>query len=451
MASEASSDTLPDPSMGELESQDLQGQSTNVDIIDDDDNTALNVCIDNVPIPLPLFPQGYLFPQETFTNPPTYSYEEAISGIQRGCDLFWDDVQANRTIQPENPVTEAPPPTNVAPTVQNRQQTKTPTENASVPQSSPAPSAAPNVKPVPQSKTRGVKRGRESEPSPRPTKRPADRNGQPATKKYRRLLPKPTLLGPIQPYSVSPMAPLPHPQQFQANEQFGYSVGNSAWTATMPQPASHGNGTVSPGMQGPYYGSWQTRMVMDPGGVAFSGNASIHRSSYMVPQMQRMTGSVLPTPMSSPSMILNPMPLQQQRMTTSVLPTPMSSPGMILNPMPPQQELANEMTMGSRRPSPVSPPGQIPIAPENLVPHRNLSMLNSGVGGLPAMTAEGTTNPMSWGPQYSHNPFFEDLQSMSQPAMPRMPMEVRPGWTQPVNASQSDLRHNLPGPNPTTR
>ncbi|KAF5709765.1 PH domain-containing protein [Fusarium mundagurra] len=182
MGSETSSGTLPDPSTDELEFRDLQGQATDNDVVfneEDDDNTALNVCIDNVPIRLPLFPQ------ETFTNPPTYSREETISGIQRGCDSFWNDVQANGSIQPENPVTEAPPPTNVSPTVHSRQQTKSPTETASVPQSSPAPSAAPNVKPVPQAKTRGVKRAREPEPSPQATKRPADENGQPATKKVK--------------------------------------------------------------------------------------------------------------------------------------------------------------------------------------------------------------------------------------------------------------------------
>ncbi|KAF5692899.1 high-affinity nickel-transporter [Fusarium denticulatum] len=159
MDSKTSSDTLPDPSMDELESQDLQGQSTpNVDIIDDDDNTALNLGIDYVPIRLPLFPQ------ETFTNPLTYSREETINALLRILKQDWDDAQANGTIQPENPVTEAPPPTSEAPTTQSRQLTKSPTGNASVPQSSPAPSAAPNVKAVPQAKTRGVKRAREPEP-----------------------------------------------------------------------------------------------------------------------------------------------------------------------------------------------------------------------------------------------------------------------------------------------
>ncbi|KAF5598689.1 hypothetical protein FPCIR_2751 [Fusarium pseudocircinatum] len=182
MDSKTSSDTLPDPSVGELgkhmhplscsfwptttdkvnsESQDLQGQSTpNVDIIDDDDNTALNLGIDYVPIRLPLFQQ------ETFTNPLTYRREETINSSLRIIEQDLDDAQANGSIQPENPVTETPPPTSEAPTTQDRQQTKSPTGNPSVPQSSPALSAAPNVKAVPEAKNRGQKRAREPEPWP---------------------------------------------------------------------------------------------------------------------------------------------------------------------------------------------------------------------------------------------------------------------------------------------
>ncbi|PNP82250.1 hypothetical protein FNYG_04439 [Fusarium nygamai] len=196
MGSESSS-TLPDPSMDELEFQDLQGQSTyNVDIINDDDNTALNLWIDDVLIRLPILQQVI------FTNPQTYSREGTINALIRIIKQDWDDAQANGTIQPENPVTEAPPPSSEAPTTQNRQQTKSPTENVSVPQSSPAPSAAPNVKAVPQAKTRGVKRAREPEPSP--PKRPTDRNGRRAAKtvkpeeaneakrpRYRLIAPKP--------------------------------------------------------------------------------------------------------------------------------------------------------------------------------------------------------------------------------------------------------------------
>ncbi|KAF5965745.1 hypothetical protein FCOIX_12822 [Fusarium coicis] len=257
-----------------------------------------------------------------------------------------DDAQANGTIQPENPVTEAPPPTSEAPTAQNRQQTKSPTENASVLQSSPAPSAVPNVKPVPQAKTRGIKRAREPEPSPQAAKRPTKRNRQPATKevgprKLRKLLPKPPPTQPIQPYSISPMAPLPHQQRFQVDGRIGNYVNPALYAANhQHQPVSHRNGMVGPGIQGPCYGSWQTPMGMDPRGVAFPGNASIHRSSYMVPQMQRVTGSVLPTPMSSP--------------------------GMVQYPVAPQQQLAKEVVTGSMLLSPVPPAGQIPIATENL-------------------------------------------------------------------------------------
>nr|RBR00982.1 hypothetical protein FVER53263_05636 [Fusarium verticillioides] len=121
--------------MGEVESQDLQGQSTPiVEIIDDDDNTALNLAIYNVLIRLPLFQQ------ETFTNPLAYSYDKTVNALLRI------------------------------------------TENDSVLQSSPAPSAAPNVRPqaVPQAKTRGVKRARE--PEPEPPKRPTGRTSRCAAK-----------------------------------------------------------------------------------------------------------------------------------------------------------------------------------------------------------------------------------------------------------------------------
>ncbi|KAF4433146.1 hypothetical protein FACUT_8183 [Fusarium acutatum] len=421
MESQAASGTPPVASMSELESQDLQGQSGNdVAFIDDYDKTALDFSIGDDFTALPLLPQ------ETFTNPPTYSREETIRGLQQGIDQYWADEMAAQQINAGTNMQNSPQ-------VQNPSQKQNPPQGQNTPQ---APSATPDAKPIPQARARGVKRTREPEPSSRAAKRPADRNGQPATRKVKSEKPRhlPTLRPkprepaqpqPIQPLSILPMAPVPHQQEFQANRRIGYGVDNTAWIAANRQPALHYNGAVSPGIQGLYYDSWRTRMGMDPRGVAFSDNASIHKPSPMVPQMQRMTRSILPTPMSSP--------------------------GMISNPMPPQQQLANEMAMGSMLPSPVSPPGQIPIATENLLPHLNLSMQHSRVDRFPAMTAEVTTNPLSWSTQHSYDPFFGDIQSMLQPTMPRMPMKVRAEWISSVNASQSELGHHFTGLNPTTR
>ncbi|KAF4496698.1 hypothetical protein FAGAP_7140 [Fusarium agapanthi] len=421
------------------EPQDLQGQSGNdvAFIDDDDDKTALNISIGDAHIRLPLFPE-----QETFTNPATYSYEETLSCLQRGIDLFWDDDMAARQINAGTDMHDSP-------------QEQNPPQGQNPPQ---APSATPDVKPIPQARARGVKR-RDLGTSSRAAKRPADRDGQPATKKVKsgesplpraakrptrrnrqpateeensekprtlkKLLPKPRLPEPIQPCSISPMAPVPYQQEFQANRGFAYCVDNPALYGANRQPASYCNGTVSTGIQGLYYGSSRTRMGMDPGGVAFSDNASIHRSSYMVPQSQRTMRSTLPTPTSSPGMIPNPM-------------------------SPQQQQLANGMTMGSTLPSPVSTPGQIPIATENLLPHLNRSMQDSQVGWFPAMTAEVTTNPLPWSTQHSYNPFFGGLQSMRQPAMPTG-MGIRGEWTPPVNPSQPEPGHQFTGLHPTMR
>ncbi|KAF5988128.1 hypothetical protein FBULB1_1596 [Fusarium bulbicola] len=412
MGSEASSGTLSDPYAGELEYQDLQGQSGNdVTFIDDDVKTALNVSIGDTVISLPLF-----FPEETFTNPATYSYEETISCLQRG------------------PPQEQNPPQ--------------------------APSATPDVKPIPQARARGVKRGNPG-PSSQAAKRPADRDDQPATKKVksgesslpraakrtarrnrqptteeensekprklRELLPKPPPPEPIQPYYVSPMATVPYRQEFQANRGIAYSVDNPALYGANRQPASHCNGTVSPGIQGLYNGSSRTRVGMDPGGVTFSDNASIHRSSYMVPESQRTMRSTLPTPASSPGMIPNPMSPQHQQ----------------------HQQLANGMTMGSTLLSPVFTPGQIPMTTKNL-PHLNRSMQDPQVGWFPAMTSEVTTNPLPWSQQHSYNPFFGGPQSMRQPAVPTG-MGIGGEWTPPVNPSPPELGHQYTGLHPTTR
>lgn len=162
--------------------------------MDVDNDTALNLGAYNVLISL------HLSQHKAFTNPLMYSDEETANSLLRITEQDRDDAQANGTMQPENLVTEAPPPTSEAPTTQNRQQTKSPTENASVLQSSPASSAAPNVKP--QAKTLGVKRARE--PEPELPRQPTGRNGRRAAKtvkpeeaneakrpRYRLIAPKP--------------------------------------------------------------------------------------------------------------------------------------------------------------------------------------------------------------------------------------------------------------------
>ncbi|KAF5613764.1 uncharacterized protein FSUBG_376 [Fusarium subglutinans] len=408
--------------------------------------------------------------------------------------------------QPENPPQEQnppqernppqaqnPPQPEKHPRVQNppQEQERNPPQAQNPPQ---APSATPDVKPIPQARARGAKRG-DPGPSPRAAKRPANRDDQPATKKVksgesslpraakpttrrnrqpatkgensekprklRKLLPKPPPPEPIQPYYISPMAPVPCQQEFQANRGIAYSVDNPALYGANRQPASHCNETVSPGIQGLYNGSSRTRVGMDPGGAAFSDSVSIHRSSYMVPQSQRTMRSTLPTPASSPGMIPNPMSPQQQQLANgmtmrSALPTSTSSPGIIPNPMSPRhqqhqqhQQLANGMTMGSTLLSPVSSPGQIPMTTKNL-PHLNRSMQDPQVGWFPATTSEVTTNPLPWSQQHSYNPFFGGPQSMRQPAVPTG-MGVQVEWTPPVNLSPPELGHQYTGLHPTTR
>ncbi|RKL43198.1 hypothetical protein BFJ72_g4611 [Fusarium proliferatum] len=308
MESEAALGPLPAASIGEIESQGLQDQSSN-DVVRSfgvENGNALHISKDDHPITLPLSS-----PEEIFTNPSTYSREETIDCIQRGVGQFWaDDLaaqQMNAGTNMQNPPQE-----------QNSSQEQSPPQEQSSPQeqNSPhAPSATPEIKPIPQAKeARGVKRTRASEPDEsRAAKRPTRRKRQPATKKakskeprrFPKLLPKP------------------------------------------PQPASHWNGTVIPGIQRPYGGSWQRQTGIDPRGVAYSGNASVYMSSPMLLQLQGTTRSMLPTPVPSPGQIPYPRPPQQQGTTRSMLPTPVPSPGQIPYPMPPPQQLANEMTMGS--------------------------------------------------------------------------------------------------------
>ncbi|KAF5645070.1 transcription factor [Fusarium tjaetaba] len=339
MNSEESFDTLLDFSMCEMESQDLQGQSTpNVEIIDDDDNTAPNLCIDNAPIRLPLFQQ------ETFTNPLMYSDEETTNALLRIIEQDRDDAQANGTIQPENPVTEAPAPTSEAPTIQNRQQTKSPTENASVPQSSPAPSAAPNVKAVPQAETRGVKRAREPEPAP--PKRPTARNGRGAAKTVKpeeakrprcRLKPKiddqlnrNVHLAQARMGFNPPVTPCPH-------------CGNMTWSYPGPSVES--------------WGAIPTNTPMDGG--AFMGQPATRRMEFgpVLPQQQDLMG-------------MNP----------HSIPTPHNgNMAFSSHLLPPPQQTHDEMALGSMRQHNQAVDSGIPTVSQNILP--NYSHLQPRVNG----------------------------------------------------------------------
>ncbi|KAH7229730.1 high-affinity nickel-transport protein-domain-containing protein [Fusarium oxysporum] len=452
-------------SMSERKSQDPKGQSSNAVAFindDDDDKNALNFSIDwDLTVMSP-------FPQQTFTNPPTYSREETERRLQQAIDLFWaDDTAAqqsnvstnmqnslqvqtfvdqaappntsapeqtgssdhqlgesaylfsnaqfpadpsagrgqdqkeespstnqtvsepegddsaiggfpttvprisnnetNGTIKPESPVTEAPTPTNAAPTVQNRQQAKTPTAtDASVPKSPSAPSAKPNVKPIPQARARGVKRTREHKPSPRAAKRPADRNGngQPATKKVKPEESNEAKAKPPRYRPITPRIPVPYQQRafrFHMPSRADFQCLNDpAWLAAHPQAASIWNELLANHRRDQYCASQQARMGIDPRGIASSHSGNIPWSS----------------------------------------------------PMLPQQQLANEMTMGSSPPSPMSSPGQLPTATEDPLPHLNIPMRpgrqeqNSCIDGDP-LTTGVTTN----------HPSLGNLQSLRHPAM----------------------------------
>ncbi|CVK88219.1 uncharacterized protein FMAN_05056 [Fusarium mangiferae] len=229
MESEAALGTLPAASIGELESQDLRDQLSN-DVIRSfgvENGNALHISIDDHPITLPLFS-----PEEIFTNPSTYSREETIDCLQRGIGQFWaDDLAAQQMdagTNMQNPPQE-----------QNSSQEQSPPQEQSSPH---APSATPEVKPIPQAKARGVKRTRASEPESRAAKRPGRRKRQPATKeakseeprRLRKLLPKPPQPKLDQPCAFSPMAHVPHQQEFQANGRSAYGMGAPALVAANP-------------------------------------------------------------------------------------------------------------------------------------------------------------------------------------------------------------------------
>ncbi|KAJ4065329.1 hypothetical protein NW753_003764 [Fusarium oxysporum] len=482
--------------MNERKSQDPKGKSSHAvafinDDNDDDDKTALNFSIDwDLTVMSP-------FPQQTFTNPPTYSREETERRLQQAIDLFWaDDTAAqqsnvstnmqnslqvqtfvdqaappntstpeqtgssdhqlgesaylfsnaqfpadpnagkgqdqkeespstnqtvseserddsaiggfpptvprisndetNGTIKPESPVTEAPTPTNAAPTVQNRQQAKTPTAtDASVPKSPPAPSAKPNVKPIPQARARGVKRTREPKPSPRAAKRPADRNGngQPATKKVKPEESDEAKAKPPRYRPITPRIPVPYQQQafrFHMPSRADFQCLNDpAWLAAHPDAASIWNELLANHRRDQYYASQQARMGIDPRGIASSHNGNIPWSSPMLPQQQARVG-------------MNPRGIASSHNAN----IPWSAP------MLPQQQLANETTMGSSPPSPMSSPGQLPTATEDPLPHLNIPMRpgrqvqNSCIDGDP-LTTGVTTN----------HPSLGNLQSLRHPAM----------------------------------
>ncbi|KAM5515286.1 High-affinity nickel transport protein nic1 [Fusarium oxysporum f. sp. phaseoli] len=486
----------PIASMNERKSQDPKGKSSHAvafinDDNDDDDKTALNFSIDwDLTVMSP-------FPQQTFTNPPTYSREETERRLQQAIDLFWaDDTAAqqsnvstnmqnslqvqtfvdqaappntstpeqtgssdhqlgesaylfsnaqfpadpnagkgqdqkeespstnqtvseserddsaiggfpptvprisndetNGTIKPESPVTEAPTPTNAAPTVQNRQQAKTPTAtDASVPKSPPAPSAKPNVKPIPQARARGVKRTREPKPSPRAAKRPADRNGngQPATKKVKPEESDEAKAKPPRYRPITPRIPVPYQQQafrFHMPSRADFQCLNDpAWLAAHPDAASIWNELLTNHRRDQYYASQQARMGIDPRGIASSHNGNIPWSSPMLPQQQARVG-------------MNPRGIASSHNAN----IPWSAP------MLPQQQLANETTMGSSPPSPMSSPGQLPTATEDPLPHLNIPMRpgrqvqNSCIDGDP-LTTGVTTN----------HPSLGNLQSLRHPAM----------------------------------
>ncbi|KAI7765329.1 hypothetical protein LZL87_009858 [Fusarium oxysporum] len=343
------------------ESQDPKGQSSNdVAFIDDDDKTGLNVSIGDALIAMPLFPQ------ETFTNPPTYSREETERCLQQAVDLFWADDQTNGTIKPESTVTEAPTPTNVAPTVHNRQQAKTPTAtDGSVPKSPPALSAEPNAKPIPQARARGAKRTREPKPSPRAAKRPADRNGngQPATKKVKPEESMEAKAKPPRYRPITPKIPVPYQQQafrFNMPSRADFQCLNDpAWLAAHPEAASIWNELLANHRRDHSYASQQARMGIDPRGIASSHNGNIPWSS----------------------------------------------------PMLPQQQLANEMTMGSSPPSPMSSPGEIPTATEDPLPHLNIPMRP----GRQVQNSCIDRDPLTTGVTTNH-PSLGNLQSLRHPA-----------------------------------
>ncbi|KAF5538788.1 transcription factor [Fusarium napiforme] len=321
MNSEEPFDTLPDPFMGALESQDLQGQSTpNVEIIDDDDNTALNLYIDNAPIRSPLFQQ------ETFTNPPMYSDEETANALLRIIEQDRDDAQANGTLQPENPVTEAP-------TIQNRQQTKSPTENASVPQSSPTPSAAPNVKAVPQAETRGVKRAREPEPAP--PKRPTARNGRGAAKT-------------VKPEAKRPRCRLKPKIDDQHNRHVQLAQARIGFNPPVTPCPHCGNMTwSSPGLSVESWGAIPTNTPMDGG--AFMGQPATRRMEFgpVLPQQQALMG-------------MNP----------HSIPTPHNgNMAFSSHVLPPPQQTPDGMALGIMRQHNQAVGSGIPTVSQNMVPN----------------------------------------------------------------------------------
>ncbi|KAF5640502.1 hypothetical protein F52700_3653 [Fusarium sp. NRRL 52700] len=341
-----------------LELQELQCHfSSGIDCIDDENKAALNFSMGDGLTTLPIFQQ-----EEPFTNPSTYTQEEAERCLQQAIDQWWaDDRAEDRAAEQMNAGT-------------NIQEQRSPD----------APSATPDAKPTP----RAAKRTREFEPLSRPAKRPAGRNHQPATtkaestdspkpreakrparrKRQREAVVRPRVYRPIKPRSpvpdvvqtcpIVPMAHEPHQQQFHDNRHMKYYVDRAALYGVPRHPGLYHNQMSGPGIpvQSPHHGPWQTRKGIEPRGVAVPYNGIINRPSHMVPYQQRQ----LPTPMSCPGMTLNPMPPQQLAHEMGMgnqLPSPTSSPGMVPNPMPPQQQLTHELAMGSHLPSPVSSPG----------------------------------------------------------------------------------------------
>ncbi|KAF4944266.1 hypothetical protein FGADI_12809 [Fusarium gaditjirri] len=290
---------------------------------DDSDNTTLNVSIDEI------VNSFLLYPQEPFINPPTFSPEETERCLQRAIDQFWADDQANGAIKPESPVTEAPTPTNVAPT--------TPTAaSTSDSKSSPAPSATPDAKPIPQARARGIKRAREPKPSPSPrvAKQPASRNGQLAAKKT-----KTGRSNEVGPRLYRPIAPkrAEHYQQ-------------QALHANMPSracfPCLNGPAWVAANDEATRYLGQQYNR---PRQLAQMGMLP-QRPPQMVPQQTQM--GIIPRgipPYNGNIPFSSPMPHQQQAqmgINPPVIPSPHIGNIARSSHMVPHQR-ANEMAMGS--------------------------------------------------------------------------------------------------------
>ncbi|KLP20485.1 uncharacterized protein LW94_5459 [Fusarium fujikuroi] len=276
MESEAALGTLPATSIGEIESLDLQDQSSN-DVVRSfgvENGNALHISIDDHPITLPLFS-----PEEIFTNPSTYSREETIDCLQQGIGQFWaDDLAAQQT--------------NAGTNMQNPPQEQNPPH---------APSATPELKPIPQAKARGVKRARARKTSHRAAKRPAEVKPEEPSKakrpRYVRIAPKPSV--PYQPQALPAVRGLG--QQYNRQLQL-------APLGTIPE----GPSPMLPQQHAP--------VGINAGNIPSPHNGNMPRSSSLPPQQQVWMGTnprdiplphnrniTWPAPMPPPQQLANGM------------------------------------------------------------------------------------------------------------------------------------------------